>query len=59
MVGGLVLYLGYVLRVPGAAWLREQSGALAGGWTALFGSLLALGVVWLTLLRRGPAGKAA
>jgi beta-N-acetylhexosaminidase len=59
VVGGMALYLGYVLRLPGAAWLREQSGALAGGWTALFGSLLTLAVIWLARLRRSVAGSAA
>ena len=46
VIGGLTLYLGYALRLPGAAWLREQSGVWAAGWAALFGGALPLVIAW-------------
>ena len=55
MTGGLVLYVVYMLRVPGAAWLREHSGVWASGWITLLGSLAALGIAWVAARRRRPA----
>lgn len=49
VVGGLVVYVGYALRLPGAAWLRGHSGALAGGWAALVGSMVAFILAWVTV----------
>jgi len=46
-VGGLTLYLAYALHLPGAAWLREQSGVWAAGWIALFGSITPLAIAWV------------
>lgn len=51
VIGGLALYLAYALRLPGSAWLREQSGAWAGGWVALFGSMIPLVVAWIVAHR--------
>ena len=50
--GGLGLYLGYVLRSPGAAWLREQGGVWASGWVTLFGSIVPLVIAWVAVRRK-------
>ena len=55
VVSGLALYLAYVLRLPGASWLREQSGVWAAGWTALFGGVVPLAVAWLLQWRKTGA----
>lgn len=55
VIGGLALYLAYALRVPGATWLREQSGVWAAGWVTLFGSVVPLVIAWLAGQRRRPA----
>ncbi len=47
VIGGLALYLAYALRLPGAAWLRERSGAWAAAWVTLFGSALPLVAAWI------------
>ncbi len=52
VIGGLALYLAYALRLPGVAWLREQSGAWAAAWVTLFGSAIPLVVAWIAA-RRG------
>ena len=58
IIGGLGLYLCYVLRLPGSMWLQEQSGRWAAGWVTLFGSLAALAAVWLTARGRPPTRTA-
>ena len=50
--GGLGLYLGYALRPPGAAWLREQGGVWASGWVTLFGSIVPLVIAWVAVRRK-------
>ena len=55
LIGGLVLYVGYVLRAPGAAWLREQTGLLTAVWITLVGSLVPLVVAWVAVRRRRAA----
>jgi beta-N-acetylhexosaminidase len=55
MTGGLIVYVIYMLRVPGAAWLREHSGVWASAWLPLLGSLAALGIAWVAARRRRPA----
>jgi beta-N-acetylhexosaminidase len=54
VVGGLALYIAYALGLPGAAWLRERSGAWAAGWVALLGSVVSLVVAWIVGRRRQP-----
>jgi hypothetical protein len=45
VIGGLALYIAYVLRLPGFVWLREWSGRWAAGWAALLGGIVPLIVV--------------
>ena len=52
VVGGLALYLVYILRPPGAAWLRQQGGVWIAWWTALLGGMVPLGITWIAR-RRG------
>jgi hypothetical protein len=47
VIGGLALYLAYVLRLPGAAWLREHGGVWAAGWAALLGGMAPLIIAWV------------
>jgi beta-N-acetylhexosaminidase len=47
VIGGITLYMGYVLKVPGIAWLREQGGVWAAGWVTLFGSVVPLIIAWI------------
>ncbi|MDY6878428.1 MAG: glycoside hydrolase family 3 N-terminal domain-containing protein [Chloroflexota bacterium] len=54
VIGGLVLYLAYALRVPGAALLREWVGAWAAGGVALLGGGLSLIIAWIAGQRRQP-----
>ncbi len=46
-IGGLGLYVAYAIGLPGAGWLRQQSGVWAAGWVALFGSIVPLAIAWL------------
>ena len=55
VVGGLALYLAYVLRLPGVAWLRERSGVWAAGGSALLGSIVPLFITWIA----GQRGRSA
>jgi len=52
VIGGTALYTAYALRVPGAAWLREQSGVWTAGWVTLFGSVVPLVIAWIAGQRR-------
>jgi beta-N-acetylhexosaminidase len=52
VIGGLALYLAYALRLPGAAWLRQHSGAWAAAWVTLFGSVIPLVVAWAVARRK-------
>jgi hypothetical protein len=52
LLGGLVVYLAYVFRMPGAIWLRQQSGVWAAGWITLFGSFVPLAIAWIAVRRR-------
>jgi beta-N-acetylhexosaminidase len=52
VVSGFVLYLAYALRLPGASWLREQSGVWAAGWATLFGGVVPLFVAWVLQWRK-------
>ncbi len=42
VIGGLALYLVYVILLPGVAWLQEWNTAWAAGGAALLGSLVPL-----------------
>ncbi len=55
VVCGAILYTAYELRVPGASWLREQSGVWAAGWVTLFGSVLPIVVAWIGHQQKRPA----
>jgi beta-N-acetylhexosaminidase len=55
VIGGLALYLAYVLRLPGAAWLRERGGVWAAWWMALLGGIAPLVAMWIIVRRRRPA----
>jgi beta-N-acetylhexosaminidase len=55
VICGAILYTAYVLRVPGASWLREQSGVWAAGWVALFGSVLPIIVARIGHQQKPPA----
>ncbi len=52
IIGGLGLYVAYAVGLPGAGWLRQQSGAWAAGWVALFGSIVPLAIAWFIRRRR-------
>jgi beta-N-acetylhexosaminidase len=52
IIGGLGLYVAYAVRLPGADWLRQQSGVWAAGWVALFGSVVPLVIAWVVMRRR-------
>jgi len=54
VIGGLVLYLAYALRLPGVDWLRDQAGAWAAWWTALLGGGVSLFIAWTVIQRRRP-----
>jgi len=54
MLGGLALYVGYALRVPGATWLRQQSGIWASGWITLLGGLVPFAIALAIVHRRQP-----
>jgi len=47
VIDGLVLYLAYALRLPGAIWLRERTGVWTAGWITLFGSMVPLTIAWI------------
>jgi beta-N-acetylhexosaminidase len=47
VIGGLGLYVAYAVGLPGADWLRRQSGVWTAGWVALFGGLASLVIAWL------------
>lgn len=47
VVGGLALYVAYVLPLPGAAWLRGHLGPWAAGGVALVGGAVPLMLTWL------------
>jgi beta-N-acetylhexosaminidase len=47
VIGGLGLYVAYAVGLPGAGWLRQQSGVWTAGWVALFGGLVPLAIAWL------------
>jgi beta-N-acetylhexosaminidase len=55
VIGGLGMYVAYAIRLPGADWLRQQSGVWAAGWAALFGSIVPLAVAWF--IRRRKASE--
>jgi beta-N-acetylhexosaminidase len=55
VIGGLVPYLAYALRLPPAAWLREQGGVWAAWLTALLGGMVPLVIAWIAGQRRRPA----
>ena len=55
VIGGLALYLAYVLRLPGADWLQERSGVWAAGWTALLGGAVPLVIAWIARQRKRSA----
>jgi beta-N-acetylhexosaminidase len=52
LIGGLGLYVAYAVRLPGAEWLRQQSGVCAAGWVALLGSIVPLIITWAITQRR-------
>ena len=52
VVSGTVLYTAYALRIPGAAWLRNQSGVWAAGWITLFGSAVPIAIARVADRRR-------
>jgi hypothetical protein len=54
VIGGFALYVAYALRLPGAAWLREQGGAWAAWWMALLGGVVPLVVASVAWRRRQP-----
>lgn len=56
VIGGMGLYLLYVLRLPGSTWLQKQSGVWAAVWVTLLGSLAALGITWW-MVRRKPSAR--
>ena len=47
IIGGLALYTAYALRLPGATWLREQSGVWTAGGIALVGGAVPLAIAWI------------
>lgn len=57
VIGGSLVYIAYTLRVPGAAWIREQSGVWAAGWITLFGGVLPVLVSWIVEQRKRPAKR--
>ena len=52
LIGGMGLYVAYAIRLPGAEWLRQQSGVCAAGWVALLGSIVPLVVARIVARRR-------
>jgi hypothetical protein len=52
VIGGLGLYVAYAVGLPGAGWLRQQSGVWAAGWVALFGGIVPLVIAWFVRRRR-------
>jgi beta-N-acetylhexosaminidase len=52
IIGGLGLYVAYAVHLPGADWLRQQSGVWAAGWVALLGSSVPLAVAWFVKRRK-------
>jgi beta-N-acetylhexosaminidase len=54
VIGGLGLYVAYAIGLPGAGWLRQQSGVWTAGWVALFGGIVPLVVVWFIGRQRVP-----
>ena len=59
VIGGSLVYIAYTLRVPGAAWLREQSGVWAAAWITLFGGAVPVLISWIVEQRRRPAKRVA
>jgi len=47
VIGGLALYLIYVLLLPRAVWLQGRSSAWPAVWAALLGGLVPLVVAWI------------
>jgi len=52
VIGGLVLYLVYALRLPGTAWLRGRSGVWAAWWITLLGGMVPWVIGWIAGQRR-------
>jgi len=46
LLGGLAVYVAYLLYAPVADWLRVRSGVWASGWVALVGGLIPLAVIF-------------
>jgi beta-N-acetylhexosaminidase len=55
VIGGLVTYVAYALRLPGATWLRERGGVWAAWLVALLGGVVPLLIAWVAAQRRHPA----
>jgi hypothetical protein len=52
VIGGLGLYVAYAVGLPGASWLRQQSGVWTAGWVALFGGVVPLAIAWFIRRQR-------
>jgi drug/metabolite transporter (DMT)-like permease len=59
VIGGLTLYLAYALRLPGAPWLREQTGIWAAAGATLLGGAVPLIVAWIVERRRRSTSKSS
>jgi hypothetical protein len=57
VVGGMVLYIAYLLYTPGADWLRLRSGVWASGWVALVGGIVPLVAIFTVPGFRGAAAE--
>lgn len=47
VIGGLVVYLAYVLFLPDVAWLQERGGLWVAAGAALVGGAVPLLVAWI------------
>jgi beta-N-acetylhexosaminidase len=52
VIGGLGLYVAYAVGLPGAGWLRQQSGVWTAAWVTLFGGAVPLVITWLIRRRK-------
>jgi hypothetical protein len=57
LVGGMLLYVGYLLYAPGADWLRLRSGVWASGWVSLVGGLVPLVAIFSVPRFRGATNE--
>ena len=56
-IGGLAVYIVYVLEIPGISWQQERGGIWATGLAAFIGSIIPILVMGIAELRQWITSK--